>query len=92
MESYGVAGKVQLAPSTRELVGAAFPLTMRTVEVKGKGLMATYLLDPADAPMYYHRPRSRAGEDVEPVADGVAGRVAESAHEMPAPRGAASPA
>jgi hypothetical protein len=26
------------------------------VDVKGKGLMATYLVDPADAPRFYHRP------------------------------------
>jgi guanylate cyclase len=92
MESYGVAGKVQLAPSTRELVDDAFPLKMRTVDVKGKGLMATYLLDPADAPKYYHRPGIVAAAEVEPVADGVAGRVAGHAHEAPTPTGAASPA
>ncbi|HEX2194311.1 MAG TPA: adenylate/guanylate cyclase domain-containing protein [Candidatus Limnocylindria bacterium] len=66
MEGYGVPGRVQLAPSTRELVGDAFPLTMRTVDVKGKGLMATYLLDPADAPKFYRAPDGVAGPTLEP--------------------------
>lgn len=56
MESYGVAGMVQLAPSTRELLDDTIPLKLRTVDVKGKGLMATYLADPNDAPKFYHRP------------------------------------
>ena len=56
MESYGVPGRVQLAASTRELLDDSIPLTLRTVDVKGKGLMATYLVDPADAPRFYHRP------------------------------------
>jgi guanylate cyclase len=56
MESYGVAGLVQLAPSTRELLDDSIPFTLRTVDVKGKGLMATYLVDPAEAPKFYHRP------------------------------------
>ena len=64
MESYGVAGMVQLAASTRELLDDTFPITLRTVEVKGKGVMATYLIDPADAPKFYHRPAT-AGADVE---------------------------
>jgi class 3 adenylate cyclase len=56
MESYGVAGMVQLAPSTRELLDDSIPLKLRTVDVKGKGLMATYLADPDEAPKFYHRP------------------------------------
>jgi len=63
---------------------------MRTVDVKGKGLMATYLVDPADAPKHYRRP---SGEDVaDAVADEVSGRVAARAHEVAAASGAASPA
>ncbi len=60
MESYGVSGMVQLAPSTRELLDDSIPLTLRTVDVKGKGLMATYLVDPAQAPRFYHRPADSA--------------------------------
>jgi hypothetical protein len=67
-------------------------MTMRTVDVKGKGLMATYLVDPADAPRYYHRPPGARAADAVQVADEVVGRVAERAHEVPATSGAASPA
>jgi class 3 adenylate cyclase len=67
MESYGVAGMVQLAPSTRELLDDSIPLKLRTVDVKGKGLMATYLADPVEAPKFYHRP-----SDASPAAAEVA--------------------
>jgi len=50
MESHGVPGMVQVAPTTREALADAFPLTMRTVDVKGKGVVATYLIDPAAVP------------------------------------------
>ena len=61
MESYGVPDLVQLAPSTRELLDDAIPVTLRTVDVKGKGVMATYLVDPAEAPKFYHRPPTAEG-------------------------------
>jgi hypothetical protein len=94
-----VPGKVQLAPSTRELVADAFPLTMRTVDVKGKGLMATYLVDPAEAPKYYHRPAG-AAPHAQAAAEGATGRLSvppagpmpERGQELPSPSGAASPA
>jgi guanylate cyclase len=94
MESYGVPGRVQLAPSTRELVGEAFPIKMRTVDVKGKGLMATYLVDPAEAPKYYHRPadESPATVHADRVTDDVVGRVADRAHQPSAATGATSAA
>jgi class 3 adenylate cyclase len=86
MESYGVPGLVQLAPSTRELLDESIPLTLRTVDVKGKGLMATYLVDPAEAPKFYHRPPALErgtdpGADAgaaadEPAAVGTAGAFA----------------
>jgi guanylate cyclase len=47
MESFGVAGHVQVAASTRELVGDGYPWVERTVEIKGKGPMRTFLVDPA---------------------------------------------
>jgi adenylate cyclase len=65
MESYGVPGMVQIAASTRELLDDTFPLKLRTVDVKGRGLMATYLIDPAEAPRFYRRPD--AAEDLSPV-------------------------
>ena len=76
MESYGVPGLVQLAASTRELLDDTFPITLRTVDVKGKGVMATYLIDPADAPRFYHRP---AADEVAEQADEVASPDLESA-------------
>ncbi len=92
MESYGVAGKVQVAPSTRELLGDAFPVAMRTVDVKGKGLMATYLVDPADAPKYYHRPMPAGAPRAGAVHAGSAVPGREQPHEVAAPSGVASPA
>jgi class 3 adenylate cyclase len=77
MESYGVAGKVQLAASTRELLDDSMPLTLRTVDVKGKGLLATYLVDPNEAPRFYHRPV--AGTADEPTAGTVEAEVHEPA-------------
>jgi class 3 adenylate cyclase len=72
MESYGVPGMVQLAASTRELLDDTFPIALRTVEVKGKGVMATYLIDPAEAPKFYHRPPAAnpavvSGSSLEPA-------------------------
>jgi class 3 adenylate cyclase len=69
MESYGVPGMVQLAPSTRELLDNTIPVTLRTVDVKGKGVMATYLVDPAEAPKFYHRPVTAEGADGPEPAD-----------------------
>lgn len=50
MESTGTPGLIQVAASTRERVGDAYPWTERRVLVKGKGEMATYLLDPEAVP------------------------------------------
>lgn len=49
MESSGVPGRIQVAPSTRELLRSSWSFEEREpVEVKGLGRMATYLLaDPA---------------------------------------------
>lgn len=75
MESYGVPGMVQVAPSTRELLDDTFPLTLRTVEVKGKGVMATYLVDPADAPLFSYLPAEmRALDETEASAEPTAER------------------
>jgi adenylate cyclase len=44
MQSSGVPGRIQVAPSTREILRDAFAFEERTVEVKGLGAMTTYLL------------------------------------------------
>jgi adenylate cyclase len=79
MESYGLPGLVQIAPSTREQLDDTFPLKLRTVDVKGKGLVATYLVDPADAPAFYHgqpeTARTGAGEPPAPLQDTPAGEL-----------------
>ena len=41
---------IQVAASTHERVGDAYPWTERQVLVKGKGEMAAYLLDPEAVP------------------------------------------
>lgn len=45
MQSSGVPGKIQVAPSTRELLSGSYTFTQREpVDVKGLGPMVTYLL------------------------------------------------
>ena len=44
MESSGLPGRIQLAPSTMELVRDRYQLAPREIEVKGMGPMTTYLL------------------------------------------------
>jgi hypothetical protein len=44
MQSSGVPGRIQVAPSTWEILRGAFAFEERTVEVKGIGAMTTYLL------------------------------------------------
>ena len=46
MESTGVPGMIQIAESTWQLCRDRYPFTPRDVDVKGKGPMRTYLLDP----------------------------------------------
>ena len=49
MESHGVAGRVQVAARTRELLGDAVPVEDRgTIDVKGLGPLPTYLLAAGD--------------------------------------------
>jgi adenylate cyclase len=45
MESSGVAGRVQIAESTRDLLPAGFVLEPREVEAKGLGRLTAYLVD-----------------------------------------------
>jgi guanylate cyclase len=49
MESTGLPGRIQVAQSTRELCRDRFAFTPRDVEVKGVGLVRSYLLDPGSA-------------------------------------------
>jgi adenylate cyclase len=46
MESSGVPGRIQLAESTRVLLGDTLRFEARSVDVKGLGLLTTYLLHP----------------------------------------------
>jgi len=51
MESSGVAGCIQVTEETWTRCRASYPWRVRDgVEVKGKGPMRTYLLDPSDVP------------------------------------------
>jgi len=53
MQESGVLGRIQVAPSTRDLLGGSYPFEERgPVEVKGLGPMTTYLLaePPVTAP------------------------------------------
>lgn len=50
MESSGVPGCIQVTDETCRLLGGRYPFVRREgVEVKGKGLMTTWLLDPVGA-------------------------------------------
>jgi len=47
MESHGVPGRVQVSAATAELIGGALRVEPRgTIEVKGKGPMAVFLVVP----------------------------------------------
>ncbi|HET9496856.1 MAG TPA: adenylate/guanylate cyclase domain-containing protein, partial [Candidatus Limnocylindria bacterium] len=47
-ESSGVPGSIQVTDETRRLVGDRYPFQRRDgVEVKGKGVMVTWVLDPS---------------------------------------------
>jgi guanylate cyclase len=50
MEQTGQAGMIQVAASTHALVGDGYPWTARQVQVKGKGQMESFLLDPEAVP------------------------------------------
>jgi adenylate cyclase len=50
MESHGIAGQVQVSATTRALLQKQLPWVERVVDVKGKGEMTAFLLDPDAAP------------------------------------------
>ena len=51
MESHGLPGEIQVSESTRALLGDRFQFEPRgPIEIKGKGLMRTYLLRPIEQP------------------------------------------
>ena len=60
MESSGLPGMIQVAESTHSLCGDRYPLSPREVDVKGLGMMRTYLLDPRSIVPGVHA-RSAAG-------------------------------
>ena len=47
MESTGVPGTIQITAETRRLLTRPYVLRRREVDVRGKGMMPTYVLDPA---------------------------------------------
>jgi hypothetical protein len=48
MESSGIPGSIQVTDETCRLLGDRYPFQRRDgVEVKGKGVMATWVLDPS---------------------------------------------
>ncbi|HET6381138.1 MAG TPA: adenylate/guanylate cyclase domain-containing protein [candidate division Zixibacteria bacterium] len=87
MESGGVPGMIQMAGSTRSLLNGTFACDLRNLKVKGKGLMETYLLDPARVEADV-RPRRKGGalshEGMEAVA-------AAATRPAAAPAGAVAP-
>jgi class 3 adenylate cyclase len=75
MESFGEPGLVQVAASTRELIGDPLPWTARRVMVKGKGEMSTFLLDPwatGGPQVREHVPAAWAATEHDPVVRGIA--------------------
>jgi adenylate cyclase len=51
MESAGIPGRIQVTDETCRLVAGRYPFERREgVEVKGKGIMSTWILDPATLP------------------------------------------
>ena len=48
MESTSVPGRLQIAPTTRDLLAGTYALEERHLEVKGLGQMTAYLVDDAD--------------------------------------------
>lgn len=60
MESSGLPSRIQVTRSTRELLGDGMPWTERTVEIKGKGPMTTYLLDPESISVRQPEPMRRS--------------------------------
>jgi class 3 adenylate cyclase len=66
MEQTGQAGMIQVAASTYERVGDGYPWTARQVQVKGKGEMRSYLLDPEAVPPLARR--AAEGDGLYPLA------------------------
>jgi guanylate cyclase len=57
MESQGVPGHIQIAESTRRLLGDGLPWVERRIEVKGKGELRTFVMNPAAVrPMALRQP------------------------------------
>jgi guanylate cyclase len=50
MESQGVAGQIQVSAATHDLMSKPMPWQERLVDVKGKGEMTAFLLDPESVP------------------------------------------
>jgi len=66
MESTGVPGAIQVAASTWGICGDRYPFTPRDVDVKGLGVLRTYLLDPGSITDDQTRGTSRSGDRAHP--------------------------
>ena len=66
MESTGVPGAIQVAASTWGICGDRYPFTPRDVDVKGLGVLRTYLLDPGSITDDQTRGTSRSGDRARP--------------------------
>ena len=66
MEQTGQAGMIQVAASTHERVGDGYPWVARHLQVKGKGEMQAFLLDPEAVPPLAQR--AADGDGLYPLA------------------------
>jgi class 3 adenylate cyclase len=56
MEKYGAPGRIHLSAATRDLLGDQFCFEARGgLEIKGKGVMETFFLEPHQEPDKCHR-------------------------------------
>jgi class 3 adenylate cyclase len=87
MESQGIGGQIQVSAATHALMTKPMPWVARVLDVKGKGEMTAYLLDPETVP---EAVKSRPME-VEALVERFASPGAESARDLPGEPGDAGP-
>jgi guanylate cyclase len=87
MESQGIGGQIQVSAATHALMTKPMPWVARVLDVKGKGEMTAYLLDPETVP---EAVKSRSIE-VEALVERFASPGAEAARDLPGEPGDAGP-
>jgi class 3 adenylate cyclase len=92
MESTGLPGLIQVAASTHDLIAGDYPWTERQVQVKGKGEMTAYLLEPEVIQPLARR--AAAGDGLYPMAGArpISGDAAASPASLPALQPGTAPA